>query len=63
VASRGYGFQIEMKYRALVAGFRVEEHPIVFPDRKAGESKMSLRIVLEGVTSVWRLRRKLPRPP
>lgn len=63
VRSRGYGFQIEMKYRALVAGFRLEEHPIVFPDRQRGESKMSLRIVTEGATSVWRLRRSLPRPP
>jgi dolichol-phosphate mannosyltransferase len=63
VHSRGYGFQIEMKYRALVAGFRIEEHPIVFPDRLRGESKMSLKIFLEGATSVWRLRRSLPRQP
>jgi dolichol-phosphate mannosyltransferase len=62
VRSRGYGFQIEMKYRALVAGFRVDEHPIVFPDRQRGQSKMSLKIFLEGATSVWRLRRELPRP-
>jgi len=63
VGSRGYGFQIEMKYRALVAGFRVVEHPIVFPDRQRGVSKMSMKIFLEGATSVWRLRRSLPRPP
>lgn len=63
VESLGYGFQIEMKYRALVAGFSVVEHPIVFPDRRAGTSKMSLRIVTEGVTAVWRLRHRLPRPP
>ncbi len=63
VRSRGYGFQIEMKYRALVAGFEVQEHPIVFPDRVRGESKMSMRIFLEGATAVWRLRRVLPRPP
>ncbi|MEM9455889.1 MAG: polyprenol monophosphomannose synthase [Myxococcota bacterium] len=63
VRARGYGFQIEMKYRALVAGFSVVEHPIVFPDRRAGTSKMSLRIVAEGITSVWRLRHGLPRPP
>lgn len=62
VRSRGYGFQIEMKYRALVAGFRIEEHPIVFPDRQRGQSKMSLKIFLEGATSVWWLRRALPRP-
>lgn len=63
IRSRGYGFQIEMKYRALVAGFRVVEHPIVFPDRLRGESKMSMRIFLEGATSVWWLRHALPRPP
>lgn len=63
VRSRGYGFQVEMKYRALVAGFRVVEHPIVFPDRQRGESKMSMRIFFEGARSVWWLRRALPRPP
>ncbi|MCH9683907.1 MAG: polyprenol monophosphomannose synthase [Deltaproteobacteria bacterium] len=63
VRSRGYGFQIEMKYRALVAGFTVVEHPIVFPDRVRGQSKMSMRIFLEGATAVWMLRRALPRPP
>jgi len=63
VRTRGYGFQIEMKYRAVVAGFTLAEHPIVFPDRVRGHSKMSMRIFLEGATSVWRLRRSLPRPP
>lgn len=63
VQTRGYGFQIEMKYRALVAGFTIAEHPIVFPDRKKGESKMSLKIFFEGASSVWRLRGGLPRPP
>lgn len=52
----GYGFQIEVTYRALRAGFVVEEVPIIFPDRERGESKMSMRIFWEGVTSVWRLR-------
>lgn len=63
VRSRGYGFQIEMKYRALVAGFRIVEHPIVFPDRVRGQSKMSMKIFLEGASSVWWMRRGLPRPP
>jgi len=63
VRSRGYGFQIEMKYRALVAGFRVVEHPIVFPDRERGQSKMSIRIFFEGARSVWWLRHVLPKPP
>ena len=53
----GYGFQIEMTYRALCQGFEVVEVPIIFPDRVAGSSKMSMRIFWEGVTSVWKLRR------
>ena len=56
VRSSGYGFQIEMKYRVLKAGFRVEEMPIVFEDRRVGQSKMSKTIFLEALTMVWRLR-------
>lgn len=56
IRSEGYGFQIEMKYRALKAGYRVEEMPIVFIDRRVGQSKMSKKIFLEALTMVWRLR-------
>jgi dolichol-phosphate mannosyltransferase len=56
VRSSGYGFQIEMKYRVLKAGFRVEEMPIVFEDRRVGQSKMSKKILLEALTMVWKLR-------
>ncbi len=52
----GYGFQIEVTYRVLQAGFEIAEVPIVFPDRQRGSSKMSMRIFWEGVTSVWKLR-------
>jgi dolichol-phosphate mannosyltransferase len=52
----GYGFQIELTYRALRMGFDVVEVPIIFPDRVRGVSKMSMRIFLEGLTSVWKLR-------
>lgn len=58
----GYGFQIEVTYRALQLGFCVREVPIVFPDRIRGVSKMSLNIAWEGATVVWRLR-GLPWPP
>ncbi len=61
VATRGYGFQIEMTYRAVVAGFRVVEIPIVFVDRRVGQSKMSGLIVTEAMTMVLALRRKVPR--
>ena len=56
VRSNGYAFQIEMVYRALQAGFRVGEVPILFPDRRVGKSKMSRRIVVEALINVWRLR-------
>ena len=56
VSAQGYGFQIEMTYRALKHGFRVEEVPIVFVDRRVGQSKMSKKIFLEALTLVWKLR-------
>ena len=59
VAGQGYGFQIEMTYRALLLGFRVVEVPITFTDRTVGESKMSGAIVVEAATLVPRVRRRL----
>lgn len=56
VRSNGYGFQIEMSFRAWRKGFRIVEIPIVFHDRTEGESKMSRQIVREAVLMVWRLR-------
>ncbi|MBV9310537.1 MAG: polyprenol monophosphomannose synthase [Solirubrobacterales bacterium] len=57
VRAEGYVFQIEVTYRALLAGFAVREIPIVFRDRTAGTSKMSARIALEAMWLVPRLRR------
>ena len=57
VRAEGYVFQIEVTYRALLAGFRVREIPIVFSDRTVGTSKMSTRIALEAMWLVPRLRR------
>jgi dolichol-phosphate mannosyltransferase len=56
ISSKGYAFQIETTYRALRAGFRVLEVPIVFTDREAGGSKMSRAIVLEAIVKVPALR-------
>jgi dolichol-phosphate mannosyltransferase len=56
VRSNGYSFQIELTYRALRRGMKVVEVPIVFVDRRAGQSKMSRRIFAEAVTEVFRLR-------
>ncbi|MBH25378.1 MAG: dolichyl-phosphate beta-D-mannosyltransferase [Myxococcales bacterium] len=58
VEASGYGFQIEMKYRASRMGFRILEIPIRFPDRTVGESKMSSSIFTEALSLVWKLRFK-----
>jgi dolichol-phosphate mannosyltransferase len=55
--SQGYVFNIELTYRALRAGFRVTEIPIIFRDRHAGQSKISLDIAFEALLLVPRLRR------
>ena len=66
IQASGYGFQIEMSYRAVRSGMSVVEIPITFRDRVAGESKMSRRIVVEafqlvtwwGINDVVTLRRR-----
>lgn len=56
VRSNGYSFQVEMKYRAWKAGFRLVEVPIVFTERAEGHSKMSKAIMREAAWKVWELR-------
>ncbi len=56
VRSNGYSFQIELTYRAVLAGLRVVELPITFVDRRAGQSKMGRGVFIEAVGVVWRLR-------
>jgi len=56
ITSNGYSFQIEMKYRALRKHLRVVETPIMFVDRRVGQSKMSRAIVAEALLKVWGLR-------
>jgi dolichol-phosphate mannosyltransferase len=56
VRSQGYAFQVELTYRAVQAGFRVVEVPIIFRDRQRGQSKMSWRIAAEAMWLVPRLR-------
>jgi dolichol-phosphate mannosyltransferase len=58
VRSHGYAFQVELTYRAVCGGFEVVEVPIVFRDRRRGESKMSWRIAVEAVWLVPSLRRR-----
>ena len=56
VETVGYGFQIELTWRALKAGVKVVEVPICFRERQEGESKMSMGIFSEALTLVWKLR-------
>jgi dolichol-phosphate mannosyltransferase len=56
VHADGYGFQIELTYRAIQAGFSVTEIPILFRERREGHSKMTTRIALEAVWKVPALR-------
>jgi dolichol-phosphate mannosyltransferase len=59
IRTDGYGFQIELTYRAHLAGMRIEEVPIIFRERRAGDSKMTARIALEAVWKVPELRLRL----
>ena len=56
VKSEGYSFQIELKFRALKKGFKILENPILFEERRVGQSKMSTKIVLEALYRVWSIR-------
>ncbi len=56
VRSNGYSFQIETTYRAHLKRLEIVEVPIVFIDRRAGQSKMNRRIFAEAVGVVWKLR-------
>ncbi len=55
ILSDGYSFQIEINYRTWLNGFRIKEIPIVFTDRRSGQSKMSKKIIREAIFVVWKL--------
>jgi len=56
IKSKGYGFQIEMKFTAWKLGYRIVEIPIIFTDRKMGSSKMSGGIFSEALWGVLRMK-------
>lgn len=58
VKLKGYGFQVEMKFRAYKKGFKIVEVPIIFTDRTQGESKMNGGIIKEAVFGVINLKWK-----
>ncbi len=61
IKSRGYAFQIEMKYRAERVGFSIKEVPITFRERARGRSKMTARIAIEAALLVlWMRFSRLP---
>lgn len=55
ITSDGYGFQIEMNFRAQKLGYRICEIPIIFTERHSGTSKMSRKIIWEALFLVWKL--------
>lgn len=55
IHSNGYSFQIEMTHRAWLMGFHVVEVPIVFEERRSGQSKMHPSIVREALWMVWKI--------
>ncbi|MBI4535842.1 MAG: glycosyltransferase [Ignavibacteriae bacterium] len=56
IRSNGYAFQIEMSFKVWRKGFRIEEIPIIFLDRRSGVSKMSKNIVYEAMFVLWKLK-------
>jgi dolichol-phosphate mannosyltransferase len=65
IHSNGYSFQIEMNHRTWMLGFKLAEVPIVFEERREGESKMNAAIVREALWRVWKIlfRARLRRRP
>lgn len=55
IRSNGYSFQIEMTHTVWHLGFRIAEWPIVFEERREGQSKMSGGIINEALFMVWKL--------
>ena len=56
VASAGYAFLVEMLFRAAKNGSRIGEVPIIFVERRQGQSKVSRAVLIESLLTPWRLR-------
>lgn len=56
VRAKGYSFLVEMKYRAYKLGFKIGEVPIIFFERRSGQTKMSRFDIIEAIFTVWKLR-------
>ncbi|HUA42632.1 MAG TPA: polyprenol monophosphomannose synthase [Streptosporangiaceae bacterium] len=62
IESNGYSFQVEMNYRTVKRGLKIIELPIHFADRRAGDSKMSVKVQLESALMPFVLRRRSRQP-
>lgn len=58
ISSNGYAFLVEMAWYATRLGLRMAEVPIVFVERREGQSKMSWKVVRESIVLPWKLRRR-----
>ena len=58
IISNGYSFQLELNYKIWVKGLKIKEVPIIFYERRDGQSKMGGGIILEAIFAVFRLRLK-----
>lgn len=58
IDSRGYVFQIELKYMAIKKGFSYKEIPIVFKERLNDKSKFKLNIIIEAFLKVFKIKSK-----
>jgi dolichol-phosphate mannosyltransferase len=66
MVSDGYAFLVEMLYEAKRRNFRLAEVPIIFVERRVGQSKVSSSVLMESLIMPWRLRfssgRRVPDP-
>lgn len=58
IISNGYSFQLELNYKIWVKGLKIKEVPIIFYERRDGQSKMGGGIIMEAIFAVFRLRLK-----
>ena len=56
IKSDGYAFLVELKYRLIKAGYKFFEEPIIYNERREGQSKMSSKVIWESIWLPWRLR-------
>lgn len=56
IKAEGYSFLVELKYRLIKAGCSVMEYPILFSERREGQSKMSSKIIWEAIKLPWKLK-------